>query len=177
MNPTALDPMTAAAAPDPLPSERRGRMLFLLFQLGADRYALDARDVVEVLPLVNFKRIPQAQPAIAGLFDYRGAALPVIDLNQLMSNRPAVQRFSTRIVLVRYPGQDGSTHRLGLIAERVKETVRRDPAAFVDSGVRAPHTPWLGPVATEPDGLLQWIHVDKLLPRPLRELLFQAAPA
>ena len=166
---------------NPLPAEPAqpaagGSMLFLLFQLDADRYALDARDVAEVLPLVNFKRIPQAQPAIAGLFDYRGTPLPVIDLNQLMSNRPAAQRFSTRIVLVNYRAPDGASHRLGLIAEQVKETVKRDPASFVDSGVRTAGAPWLGPVATDADGLLQWIHVDKLLPQALRDLLFQATP-
>ena len=31
-------------------------MLFLLFQLGEDRYALDAGQVVEVLPLVGITR-------------------------------------------------------------------------------------------------------------------------
>ena len=36
-------------------------MLFLLFQLGADRYALPARDVAEVLPLVALKGVPGAQ--------------------------------------------------------------------------------------------------------------------
>ena len=76
-------------------------MLFLLFQLGNDRYALQASTVAEVLPLVNFKRIPQAQPAIAGLIDYRGVPVPVIDLNELMSGRPAAQRFSTRVVVRR----------------------------------------------------------------------------
>ena len=35
-------------------------MLFLLFQLGNDRYALDASRVVEVLPLVELKHLPLA---------------------------------------------------------------------------------------------------------------------
>jgi chemotaxis-related protein WspB len=151
-------------------------MLLLLFQLGNDRYALQASTVAEVLPLVNFKRIPQAQPALAGLIDYRGAPVPVIDLNELMSGKPAAQRFSTRVVLVHYRVHE-RTHLLGLIAERVRETVQRDPALFVDGGVNAPRTPWLGPVATDADGMLQWIHVDKLLPQPLRDLLFQASAA
>ena len=64
-------------------------MLFLLFELGQDRYALDVRQVAEVLPLVEFKRIPQAPPFVAGLLNYRGDPVPVIDLSQLTLSRPA----------------------------------------------------------------------------------------
>jgi CheW-like domain len=38
-------------------------MLFLVFQLGTDRYAIEAAQVVEVLPLVNAKHIPRAPRA------------------------------------------------------------------------------------------------------------------
>lgn len=152
-------------------------MLFLVFQLGPDRYALDARSVVEVLPLVNIKQIPQALPAIAGICNYRNAPLPVIDLNQLMCGRPSAQRLGTRIVLVDYRDDAGQSRVLGLIAEQVRQTLRLDAARFVAAGVRDSATPWLGPVATDAAGLLQWIHVDKLLPARLRELLFAAQPA
>jgi chemotaxis-related protein WspB len=148
-------------------------MLFLLFQLGNDRYVLDVQQIAEVLPLVNIKLIPQARPAIAGVFNHRGAPVPVIDLNQLMSNTPAQQRFSTRIILVRYPGKSGQMHLLGLIAEHVKETVRRDAKDFVEAGVSADDAPYLGPVASDAIGLVQWIQVDKLLPPRIRDLLFR----
>jgi len=48
-------------------------MLFLQFQLGKDRYALDASVVVEVLPLLGIKRIPHAPDAVVGAFNYRGS--------------------------------------------------------------------------------------------------------
>jgi len=152
-------------------------MLFLLFQLGADRYALDARQVLEVLPLVNLKRIPQAPPGVAGLFDYRGSPVPAIDLNEIMAQQPAAQRFSTRIVLARFRAADGREHPLGLIAEQVKATVKRDAADFVDGGVSARGAPYLGPVTSDAGGLLQWIQVDKLLPPALQEQLFRERAA
>jgi chemotaxis-related protein WspB len=152
-------------------------MLFLLFQLGTDRYALDARQVIEALPLVALKQIPHAPPGVAGLFNYRGTPVPAIDLNELMAQRPAAPRFSTRLVLVRHAGADGRDHVLGLIAEQVKETVRRDAADFVDDGVTTASAPYLGPVATDAAGLLQWVQVDKLLPKSLQELLFQEPAA
>jgi chemotaxis-related protein WspB len=146
-------------------------MLLLVFMLGPDRYALDARCVVEVLPLLNVKLLPQVLPAVAGICNYRGAAVPVIDLNQLMSNRPAAQRFSTRIVIVEYRDANHAPMLLGLIAEQVKETVRRDVSEFVASGVSTSDTRYLGPLTSDASGLLQWIHVDKLLPPEIRELL------
>src|SRR5580704_372498 len=118
-------------------------MLLLLFQLGQDRYALDTSRVAEVLPLVGITRIPQAPAGVAGVFNYRGEPVPVIDLSQLTIGRPAQSRLNTRIVLVHYPDGNGGTHLLGLIAERVTETVRRDRADFVASGVTSGRTPYL----------------------------------
>jgi chemotaxis-related protein WspB len=147
-------------------------MLLLLFQLGQDRYALDTSRVAEVLPLVDITRIPQAPPGVAGLFNYRGVPVPVIDLSQLTIGRPAQSRLNTRIVLVHYPDGGGGTRLLGLIAEKVTETVRRDKADFVASGVTNDRAPYLGPVATDARGLMQWIDVESLLPASVRDVLF-----
>ena len=147
-------------------------MLFLLFQLGQDRYALDASQIAEVLPLVGITHIPQAPAEVAGVFNYRGAPVPAIDLSQLTMGRPAQIRMSTRIVLVNYPGGSGETRLLGLIAEKVTATVRRDPADFVASSVANDRAPYLGSVATDADGLLQWIDMATLLPAAVREALF-----
>lgn len=145
-------------------------MLFLLFQIDQSRYALDARKVVEVLPLISLMQIPQAPSGVAGMFNYRGAPVPAIDLSQLVLGRPARRRLHTRIVLVNYPDQDGGLHLLGLIAERATETQRREPSDFVASGVTVP---FQGAVATDARGLTQWIDVEQLLPPAVRGLLFQ----
>jgi chemotaxis-related protein WspB len=148
-------------------------MLFLLFQLGADRYALDARHVIEVLPLVGIKQIPLAPPGVAGLFDCRGTPVPVLDLSQLTLGRPARQRMSTRIVIVRYRDAAGGEHMLGLIAEKATETFRREPSDFVDSGVTNEHAPYLGPVTRDTRGIVQRIDVPSLLPASVRDMLFR----
>ncbi len=152
-------------------------MLFLLFHLGPDRYALDAAQIIEVLPLVSVKLIPLTPPSVAGVFNYRGAPVPLIDLSQLALNRPAPQRLSTRIILVNHPDGAGGMRPLGLIAERVTETMRCEPGAFVPSGIHDPGTPYLGPVVTDQRGLIQRVEVGQLLPPPLRELLFSQPEA
>lgn len=77
-------------------------MLFLLFDLDGDRYALDAREIVEVLALRPVRPIPGAPAWVAGVAERHGAPLPVVDVAQLALGRPARQRLSTRLVIVRY---------------------------------------------------------------------------
>ena len=148
-------------------------MLFILFQLGKESYALDASQVHEVLPLVGIKPIPQAPPGVAGVFECRGVPVPAIDLSQLVLGRPAESRLSTRMIVVSYPGDDGESHLLGLIAEKATETMRREPADFIESGVNSAGAPYLGPVVTDARGLVQWVDVTKLLPATVRDVLFK----
>ena len=148
-------------------------MLFLLFQLGKDRYALDVEQVAEVLPLVRIKQIPQAPPGVAGVFNYRGAPVPLIDLSQLTLNQPAQKSLSTRIILAYYPGDNGERHLLGLIAEKATETLRRQASDFTQPGISNDETAYLGPVTTDAHGLVQWITVHELLSPAVRDQLFK----
>lgn len=149
-------------------------MLFLQFQLGKDRYVIDAGEVVEILPLLDIKRIPQAPAGVVGVFNYRGSPAPVIDLSELTLGRPAQLRMSTRMIMVRYPDGDGVRHLLGLIAEKTTDAVRLDRSDFTDSGVTNDGTPYLGPVAPGSNGMVQWIEATRLLPASVRDVLFRA---
>lgn len=150
-------------------------MLFLLFKLDGDRYAIEVDRVASVLPLVTAKRIPHAPAEIAGAFTHRGEAIPLIDLSQLTLGRAARRQLSTRIVVVHYPVDDGTSRKLGLIAEQVVETVRCAPEDFVTSGVSSADAAYLGPVVSDSDGLIQWVQIEHLLPDAVRDLLFQEA--
>jgi chemotaxis-related protein WspB len=147
-------------------------MLFLLFDLGADRYAIDASQVAEVLPVVTIKEIPHAPAAVAGALSYRGAPVPVVDLSQLALGRDARRRMSTRIILVHYDAGRAGRRLLGLIAEHVTGTMRRDAGEFLPTGVSGGAAPYLGPVASDRQGLIQRIDVQALLPAEVRDRLF-----
>jgi chemotaxis-related protein WspB len=150
-------------------------MLFLIFELGHDRYALPAGLITEVLPVVRIKRVPQAPAGVAGVINYHGAPVPVIDLSELTLGRPAAQRLSTRLIVVSYPDRQrqGPSQLLGLIAERATDTMHRDPAEFVASGITTASAPYLGHVATGSRGVVQRIEVETLLPDAVRESLFE----
>ncbi|WP_266171684.1 chemotaxis protein CheW [Dyella subtropica] len=151
-------------------------MLFLLFRLGKDRYALDTAQIAEIVPLVSIKHIPHAPPGLAGLINYRGTPIPAIDLSQLTLGHAAQPRLSTRIVVMRCAFTGDEMRPLGLIAERATETLRREPSDFAPSGVNAEATPYLGPVCLHHDQWIQWVQADHLLSAPMREVL-SAAPA
>jgi chemotaxis-related protein WspB len=138
-------------------------MLFLMFQLGTDRYAIDAADVVEVLPLVHAKRIPQSPPGVAGVFDYHGAPVPLIDLAELALGKPSRRWMSTRIILINYRQGSGEAQLLGLLAEHATETLRRPEEDFKDSGLTVPGAAYLGPVLIDASGIVQRIELRKLL--------------
>jgi len=147
-------------------------MLFLLFQLGEERYALQANRVVEVLPLLELRPLPQAPKGVAGIFNYHGRPVPAVDLCALTLGQPASERFSTRIILVNYPDDRGTNHLLGLIAERATEMLRKDVGEFLDSGVKLSEAPYLGPILMDNKSPVQWIYEQRLLPEPVRNLLF-----
>jgi chemotaxis-related protein WspB len=148
-------------------------VLFLLFQLGPDRYALEARRVVQVLPLVRLKQFPRAPQGVAGAFNYRGTLAPVIDLTDMALGKPSVRSLSTRIILVAYSVGMAQPRLLGLIAQGVTATIRLEPAAFGSSGVETPTAPYLGAVARDPRGLIQRVELDRLLSASVRDVLFQ----
>jgi chemotaxis-related protein WspB len=152
-------------------------MLFLIFQLGEDRYAVEANRVLEVLPLLAVKRLPEAPRGVAGIFNLRGRPVPAVDLNELTFGVPAQERLTTRIIVVHYTDSGGRQHPLGLIAEYVTQTLRKEPEDFVHSGVTLSTAPYLGPVLMDEHGPIQWLNAQYLVSEPIRQLLFSEAAA
>lgn len=150
-----------------------GRRLYLLFRIGADRYALDAGDVAEVLGLRALKQVPGAPHWVAGMTERRGVAVPVIDMSALAGAGACAAVTSTRLALVRYrPGAGVAERLLGLILEQATETVHYDPAAFQPHALDNTQARYLGPVLADAGGMVQAVKVDDLLPASVRALLF-----
>lgn len=152
-------------------------MLFLLFQLEQDRYAIEASKVAEVVPLVQLKGLPHAPRGVAGVCNFHSQLVPVLDLSTLMLGRSSRARLGTRLVLVNYALPGGATQLLGLLAEGATEIIERRKTDFAETGVRNDGAPYLGKVTPEERGIIQWIDVGRLLPEELRDRLFVEAEA
>jgi chemotaxis-related protein WspB len=149
--------------------------LFLLLRLGADRYAIDAGCVIEVLPIVRLKNIPCAPIGVAGMMSFRGSAIPVVDLSIIALDTATPVRMMTRIVIVRYEAaaRVEDSGLLGLIVPEVMETAHLDTSRFEPVGIRNERARYLGPVLTTSDGVLQQLMIPSLLNDELRSALFQ----
>lgn len=143
----------------------------LLFYVGDDRYALPARQIVEVVPLVELKKLARSPKYVAGLLNYRGIIIPVIDLCQLLAETPHRHHLSTRIIVVNYLIGEPTPYLLGLIAERVTETLDIREANFVDSGIQVDAAPYLGQIIIDEQGMIQCIQVESLLSESQRRYL------
>lgn len=150
-------------------------MLLLQFQAGKERYGMDVSRVIEVIPMVVFRPLPHADPAVAGLFNYRGTMVPVIDLTTLLAGDASRPLFSTRVILVHYPGRDGEDHTLGLLAERVTETVFCAEEDFQTTGISIDAAPYISDLLIHADGMIQRVEIEQLLPPNLKEALFRPA--
>lgn len=125
-------------------------MLFLAFRIGGEAMALAAEHIVEIVPLVDLE---QPRHGGQGVFQYRGAFIPAIDLTLRDTGQPARRRMSTRIVVIRSPW--GEAQLVGLIAEGASAMLRLDPADFA-------------PFAQGPDGLVQRVEPRDLVPQEAR---------
>jgi chemotaxis-related protein WspB len=147
-------------------------MLFMQFKINDDRYVLEARDIIEVVPYAKLKRIPKAPPYVAGLLNYRGETVPVIDICFLMSDRLCELKLSSRIVLVNYKDDDGHAVCIGLLIEHLTETVRFDEQDFSDSGVTLKDNPYLGRVIIDDNSIVQVVDIKKIIPESAHDVLF-----
>jgi len=149
-------------------------MLLLQFQAGENRYGIDVVEVIEVVPRVRFRALPHADAAVAGLMNYRGTLVPVIDLTALLTGSPSQPFFSTRIIVVK-ADRDGAGKIIGLLAERVTETVACAAADFQPAGIDVAEAPYLGELSLRAEGAIQRVRIESLLTPVLRAALMPPA--
>ncbi|NEP57188.1 MAG: chemotaxis protein CheW [Symploca sp. SIO2G7] len=138
-------------------------MLILIFYVGNDRYALDSSQVIEIIPKIILRKQHHAPEYIAGLCNYRGKIVPVIDLCQLIQGLPCSSALSSRIIMVNYLGIDHSTHLVGLMAQRVTETLNKQKTDLVATGLEVSEAPYLGEMIMDEQGMIQSIRLEYLL--------------
>jgi len=71
--------------------------------------------------MVQFRTVSESGDWLAGLFDFRGKLLPLIDSARLLDREPSEIRMATRILVIRTSDQTEAAgdEQVGLIVERV----------------------------------------------------------
>nr|WP_199303190.1 chemotaxis protein CheW [Oscillatoria sp. FACHB-1406] len=134
----------------------------LLFYVGEDSYGIESSCVVEVIPRVPLRKIYHVPNYVPGLFNYRGTIAPVIDLCHLIQGTPSRFHLSTRIIMVKSFQENTTVQYLGLIAERITQTLNKPETDFVHSNAQMNEAPYLGGMILDKQGMIQQIHLERL---------------
>jgi len=134
------------------------RLKVLVFRLGPERYAIEAGEVAEAVPLERCAPVPGSLPVFAGVINLRGELRAVVDLTRLLalsgsSNgepRPA-SREECFVLLLRQRGQ-----AIGFKVDRIEELreIGREELSSVAEGKY---------VTSVAPGMLMLLSVDAVL--------------
>jgi len=144
----------------------------LFFQANSQRYALDAKLVVEVVHRVKLDSLPGLPNYFVGIFLHRAALTPVLDMNMLLGGTPCADAYATRIIVINYTAFNGHSRPLGLLAENVTVADHLDDKKISSTGVVNEQAPYLESAYASTDGILPIINAMDILPPHVRELLF-----
>jgi len=77
-----------------------------VFVLGRERYGLDTACIEEASLLENLTPLPQTPPVVAGVINYRGRILPVIDTKKLLGLEQNGMTDYNKLLIVASAGQE-----------------------------------------------------------------------
>jgi purine-binding chemotaxis protein CheW len=107
---------------------------FLSFVLGQDMFAMGILAVREILEYAGVTPVPQMPPAICGVINLRGTAVPVLDLARRLERAPSPISKRTCIIVVEVESEDGP-FVIGILVDAVN-AVLDIPAADIEPAPR-----------------------------------------
>ncbi len=136
-------------------------MLMLLFQLGEEHFALDSKYVLDIFPNVFLQKIHHRENYVAGLLNYGGIPIPVVDLSLLIVKRPSRNSLHTRIMLLEDIDSNNGSLKVGAIAEQVTDMLEIEKEKFVNTGMKFDQFSFLGGIHPDQEKCLQLFQVDE----------------
>ena len=131
------------------------------FVIGEEEYAIPILAIQEIIKPFPWTRVPQVPKYIVGVFNMRGAVIPLIDLRLKFGLSPKKQSDETRFIVMRH-GDDIA----GFVIDRLTMAIRIKKS---DIGP-APDTlagddTMIDGVGKQEDRIITILKVDKLLKR------------
>jgi chemotaxis signal transduction protein len=148
----------AAEAVPVAPAPVEPELHLVVFQLGAEHFAVPIASVREVVRVPGITRVPHAPAEIRGVMNLRGRILPVVEVRSCLGLPPAEPGPRSRVVVVEVRGR-----QLGLLVDQVGQVTRVGagqvaPAPEEVRGARA-----VTGMARQGDRLLLLLELERLL--------------
>lgn len=146
-------------------------MLVLLFNIQNERYAIETKRVIEIIPSVPLRQLIMTPPYVAGLLNFRSHNIPVIDISILAGGKPSSEILSTRIVVIEFD-VFGELKLLGLKLERATETIKIEEKFLKESEISIYGASYLGKIFEYENSIVQLIAADLLLQDDVKKILY-----
>jgi purine-binding chemotaxis protein CheW len=114
----ATDESYAAMLQDQVAAQSQNVGQFLAFQLDDEEYALDIRQISEIIKAKEFTEIPRSPEFVLGIISLRGVVVPVFDLRCRLNLGVAEKTVNSRIVVC----QSGEV-TVGLLVDNINQVV------------------------------------------------------
>jgi chemotaxis-related protein WspB len=134
-------------------------MSMLLFYAGKNGYAIDNRYIIHILPKVILKKMPGMPAFMAGLLNWRGQFISVVDFCQLLEQRETSFLLSSRIILIKDPNKE---HFLGILGEKVENILNLKQEDFSQIEFSLVSFPYLNGIYHIDKESIQYVDVEKL---------------
>src|SRR5437868_8014417 len=136
-NPSLLEPQSAEGPAEI--EERLPERQYCVFRTGRERFCVSVLDVEEVVEWPVLTRMPLAPPFLMGIFNLRGAIVPIIDIAFTEGRRPDLSPKHVVVSVLRAT-PESDLMRLGVAADEVIGTYTTTDALLVAEAPRdVPH--------------------------------------
>ena len=148
-------------------------MVYLLFHIEGDPFAIPASRVERVVPFVSLTPLPKAPACVRGMLNYRREAVPVLDVAMILGKVPTQSVLSSRLLLTQSftAPRSASSKLMALLVPSAVETQSFESEQFISSGIKVADADSLGLVVSYQDRLVQIIEIEKLVPESIKQAL------
>ena len=91
---------------------------YLTFQLDQETFAVNVNYVLHILEMEDLTVIPLMPSYMKGILDWRGEALPIIDLKMKLDLAPVETTSDTCIIVLEVNGS-----HLGMLVDKIREVI------------------------------------------------------
>jgi purine-binding chemotaxis protein CheW len=121
----------------------------LTFELDEQRFGLPMADVQEVVRVAAFARLPKAPQVIEGVLNFRGSAVPVLNIRARFGLPPRAVQTSDHLVVAR------AGNRLAAIrVDRVSDLIAVAAKDIEDVATITPHSGYVSGVLKLPGDII-----------------------
>lgn len=146
----------------------------LAFTVGDQHYGLPVESVLQIIEMVAVTPLPGAPEIVAGIINFHGQVVPLIDMRLRLSQPPQPYTLRTPIIIAQLDDR-----LAGLVVDAVMDVVELSPQQLRDpeqilSKELAPQPLYLAAVAPLAEGLLPILDPGAILPQREKEALARA---